>query len=125
MLARPRDVVAARRTTLMPADREALSVWVRQVDKPPVAGNCRVARTLPLTDTVAERFVRVPLAYRMTSVRAPAAGALTANSMAAPTALALLTYPVPVKPGYSLSTTPLTIVACSASYRTSAAMAAW
>jgi hypothetical protein len=90
-LPRPPAVVAVRRTEFAPAARDAVRVWVCQVDHAPVGGKDWVPPAAPLTVTVAGRLAWVPLAYRMTRVRGPASVGRTVNSTVEPIALALLT----------------------------------
>src|SRR6266545_2362779 len=62
MFASPVEVVAMVRTTLAPAIRETVTVWVPQVSQEPVGGKARVDCTVPLTATPAVRSDVVPLA---------------------------------------------------------------
>src|SRR5919202_6183582 len=120
-LGRPPDVVAVSRTVFVPVVSVAVVARVCQVAQSPVGAKVSVPWPTPLTVSVAGRSDVVPLANRKVSGWAPSASTL--NSTAEPTALAVSTNPVPVNPGWLLATTPLTIVACSASYRTGAAAA--
>jgi len=112
----PSAVVAVTRTVLVPAVNATPRLWVVQFVHAPVPVKATSSAIIvPLTLTRSGRLVDVPLAYRMIRFCVPVAAAVTVHSTALPTWLLKLTKPVPVKPAWSLSTTPLTISACSAS----------
>src|SRR5947208_1401333 len=101
---------------LLPALRVTVVVAVAQVSHEPVGAKASVPAAAPLTVRVMGRFAVVPLAYRKVSVAGPALAALTVHCTYEPTSLAVLTKPVPVKPGQLDSTAPWKMVAFSASY---------
>src|SRR5262245_17124463 len=105
MFASPPAVVAEMRTVLVPAVSMADTVCACQMSQLPVGPNDGVEWATPLMVSAAGRVDVAPLAYRKASVWGPPVVALTLNSTAASTALALLTKPLPVNPGWVVSTT--------------------
>src|SRR5689334_1450856 len=79
---------------------------VAQVSQLAVIGKFSVPREVPLTEMVAGRATVVPSEYRKVRVSVPAAAAVTGMSTYAPTALAGLAKPVPVKPAWLESNVP-------------------
>src|SRR5438552_18288208 len=107
MLAVPASVVPVSRMWLVPAVRGTEMDGVAQVSQLAVIGKFSVPREVPLTGMVAGRAAVVPSEYRKLRVLVPAAAAVTGISTNAPTALAVLAKPVPVKPGWLESNVPL------------------
>src|SRR5215475_8462819 len=105
MLASPPAVVAVTRMVLVPAVRGTEMDAVAQVSQLAVIGKFSVPREVPLTEMVAGRATVVPSEYRKLRVLVPAA-AVTGMSTNAPTALAVLAKPVPVKPRWLESNVP-------------------
>src|SRR4051812_33732239 len=106
MFAAPPAVVPATRMVLVPAVRGTEMDAVAQVSQLAVTGKFSVPREVPLTEMVAGRAAVVPSEYRKLRVLVPAAAAVTGMSTNAPTALAVLAKPVPVKPGWLESNVP-------------------
>src|SRR3954451_24128720 len=106
MLAAPPAVVPATRIVLAPAVRGAEMDAVDQVSQFAVIGKFSVPCAVPLTEMVAGRAAVVPSEYRKVTVLVPAAAAVTGMSTNAPTALAVLAKPVPVKPRWLESNVP-------------------
>src|SRR2546429_8381375 len=106
MLAVPPAVVPVTRMVLVPAVRGTEMDAVAQVSQLAVVGKFSVPREVPLTEMVAGRAAVVPSEYRKVRVLVPAALAVTGMSTYAPTALAVLAKPVPVKPGWLESNVP-------------------
>src|SRR5436305_15210872 len=106
MLAPPAAVVAATRIVFVPAFRGAAMDAVAQVFQSAVVGKFSVPCEVPLTEMVAGRAAVVPSEYRKVRVLVPAADAVTGMSTYAPTALAGLAKPVPVKPRWLESNVP-------------------
>src|SRR6266508_4667478 len=79
---------------------------VAQVSQLAVIGKVSVPREVPLTEMVAGRAAVVPAEYRKLRVLVPAVAAVTGMSTDAPTALAVLAKPVPVKPRWLESNVP-------------------
>jgi hypothetical protein len=81
---------------LAPALTGTVTVRVTQAFHAPVGSNGTPAcATTPFTFTSAGRPAAAPLAYRMSTVADPAAGASTVNWAAAPTPLLVSQKPVP------------------------------
>src|SRR4051794_2830759 len=106
MLAAPTAVVPVTRMVLVPAVRGTEMDAVAQVSQLAVTGKFSVPREVPLTEMVAGRATVVPSEYRKLRVFVPAAATVTGMSTNAPTALAGLAKPVPVKPRWLESTVP-------------------
>src|SRR4051794_8254443 len=106
MLAAPAAVVPATRMVLVPAVRVTEMDAVDQVSQFAVTGKFSVPREVPLTEMVAGRAAEVPSEYRKDTVLVPAAATVTGMSTYAPTALAGLAKPVPVKPTWLESNVP-------------------
>src|SRR5439155_10492358 len=106
MLAVPPAVVPVTRMVLVPAVRGTEMDAVAQVSQLAVVGKFSVPREVPLTEMVAGRAPVVPSEYRKLRVLVPAAAAVTGISTNAPTALAVLAKPVPVKPRWLESNVP-------------------
>src|SRR5256885_745398 len=106
MLAVPPAVVPVTRMVLVPAVRGTEMDAVAQVSQLAVVGKFSVPREVPLTEMVAGRAAVVPSEYRKVRVLVPAAFAVTGMSTYAPTALAVLAKPVPVKPRWLESNVP-------------------
>src|SRR4051794_12945733 len=106
MLAAPTAVVPVTRMVLVPAVRGTEMDAVAQVSQLAVIGKFSVPREVPLTEMVAGRATVVPSEYRKLRVLVPAAAAVTGMSTYAPTALAVLAKPVPVKPRWLESNVP-------------------
>src|SRR3954463_5605433 len=106
MLAAPLAVVPATRMVLVPAVKGTEMDAVAQVSQLAVTGKFSVPRAVPLTEMVAGRAAVVPSEYRKLRVLVPAVAAVTGMSTYAPTALAVLAKPVPVKPRWLESNVP-------------------
>src|SRR2546429_4372345 len=106
MLAVPPAVVPVTRMVLVPAVRGTEMDAVAQVSQLAVVGKFSVPREVPLTEMVAGRAAVVPSEYRKLRVLVPAVAAVTRISTNAPTALAVLAKPVPVKPRWLESNVP-------------------
>src|SRR5438067_7964939 len=106
MLAAPTAVVPVTRMVLVPAVRGTEMDAVAQVSQLAVTGKFSVPCEVPLTEMVAGRAAVVPSEYRKLRVLVPAAAAVTGMSTNAPTALAVLAKPVPVKPRWLESNVP-------------------
>src|SRR2546430_12082608 len=106
MLPVPPAVVPVTRMVLVPAVRGAEMDSVAQVSQLAVVGKFSVPREVPLTEMVAGRAAVVPSEYRKLRVLVPAVAAVTRISTNAPTALAVLAKPVPVKPRWLESNVP-------------------
>src|SRR3954454_24963103 len=106
MLAVPPAVVPVTRMVLVPAVRGTEMDAVAQVSQLAVIGKFSVPREVPLTEMVAGRAAVVPSEYRKLRVLVPAVGAVTGMSTYAPTAVAVLAKPVPVKPRWLESNVP-------------------
>src|SRR3989442_8217667 len=106
MLASPFAVVPATRMVLVLVFSGTVMDTVHQVSQSAVGGKLSVPCEVPLTETVAGRAAVVPSEYRKVRVLLPAASAVTGMSTYAPTALAGLAKPVPVKPTWLESTVP-------------------
>src|SRR3954451_23629010 len=98
MLAAPSAVVPVTRMVLVPVDSGAEMDAVDQVSQFAVTGKFSVPREVPFTEMVADRAAVVPSEYRKVTVLVPAAATVTGMSTDAPTAVAVLANPVPVKP---------------------------
>src|SRR6266540_2570375 len=106
MLAVPPAVVPVTRMVLVPAVRGTEMDAVAQVSQLAVVGKFSVPREVPFTEMVAGRAAVVPSEYRKLRVLVPAVAAVTGISTNAPTALAVLAKPVPVKPRWLESNVP-------------------
>src|SRR5256886_17048218 len=106
MLAVPPAVVLVTRMVLVPAVRGTEMDAVAQVSQLAVIGKFSVPCEVPLTEMVAGRAAVVPSEYRKLRVLVPAVAAVTGMSTNAPTALAVLAKPVPVKPRWLESNVP-------------------
>src|SRR2546430_9082202 len=106
MLAVPPAVVAVTRMVLVPAVRGTEMDAVAQVSQLAVIGKFSVPCDVPLTEMVAGRAALVPSEYRKLRVLVPAVATVTGMSRYAPTALAVLAKPVPVKPRWLESNVP-------------------
>src|SRR2546423_14988902 len=106
MFAVPTAVVPVTRMVLVPAVRGTEMDAVAQVSQLAVIGKFGVPREVPLTEMVAGRAAVVPSEYRKLRVLVPAVAAVTGMSTNAPTALAVLAKPVPVKPRWLESNVP-------------------
>src|ERR1041384_1263497 len=106
MLASPPAVVPVTRMVLEPAVTGTETDAAAQVSQLAVTGKLSVPRAVPLTEMVAGRAAVVPLEYRKLRVLVPAVAAVTGISTYAPTALAVLAKPVPVKPTWLESNVP-------------------
>src|SRR2546429_5599620 len=106
MLPVPPAVVPVTRMVLVPAVRGTEMDAVAQVSQLAVVGKFSVPPEVPLTEMVAGRAAVVPSEYRKLRVLVPAAAAVTGMSTNAPTALAVLAKPVPVKPRWLESNVP-------------------
>src|SRR5690349_16993924 len=106
MLAVPPAVVPATRMVFVPAVRGTEMDTVAQVSQLAVVGKFSVPREVPLTEMVAGRAAVVPSEYRKVRVLVPAALTVTGMLTYAPTALAVLAKPLPVKPRWLESNVP-------------------
>src|SRR5438270_48636 len=106
MLPVPPAVVPVTRMVLVPAVKGTEMDTVAQVFQLAVVGKFSVPCEVPLTEMVAGRAAVVPSEYRKVRVLVPAVSAVTGMSTYAPTALAGLANPVPVKPGWLESNVP-------------------
>src|SRR3954469_22175676 len=106
MLAVPPAVVPVTRMVLVLAVRGTEMDAGAQVSQLAVVGKFRVPREVPLTEMVAGRAAVVPSEERKVRGLGPAGAAATGGAAHAPTALAGLAKPVPVKPGLLESNVP-------------------